>query len=695
MRSVRVRIIGAIALCVIIAVVSVGMMSIINSGNVASSDAEEKMKLMCSEQTVSVNDLFRKIEQSVDTLSELVMKKLDFNQMSKDVKYADTLSTNIMGEVRTFATNTEGAITAYVRYNPKYSKPTSGIFLTRDSLEDEFGSVTPTDFSQYDEDDAEHVGWYYIPVKNGAPIWMDPYLNANINVYMISYVVPLFDQSTGESIGIIGMDIDFSMITDMISSISLYDTGNAYLVSTSGNVLYDSVLEPGTPFADKEGMSDVAAMIASGTEPDTLINYSDSEGSKKTVFKTLNNGMTLGITVSSSEINENADQLRNIILLVGAIVLVVVIVIGFFMSMTITSPLRKLIKVIDDTADLQLSSDPVTEKLARGHDELGKMAQAIMRMRTSLSDMVENMESIQSTITDSIEELDGIMNSNNTMSEDNSAILEELTSSFEETAADAGHINTQVADARSSSEQIYSLIDEGRGAADDLSEKAKELETFAESSMEKLKAMYDTIVADAAAATEQSKAVERINELTGDIQAISGQTNLLALNASIEAARAGEAGKGFAVVASEIGGLAAQTSETVGRIDEIVDQVNGAVQNMLNCINTITKFMGETVLSDYESFDKVGKDYEGDSVVFIEMMKNIGDATTQMTQNISDISDSVANISDMINRSEEAIHSVADKSVQVAASSTDGYRKLQTNEETMEQLGEIIHRFKR
>ncbi|MBQ7200010.1 MAG: methyl-accepting chemotaxis protein [Eubacterium sp.] len=323
------------------------------------------------------------------------------------------------------------------------------------------------------------------------------------------------------------------------------------------------------------------------------------------------------------------------------------------------------------------------------------MAQAIMRMRTSLSDMVENMESIQSTITDSIEELDGIMNSNNTMSEDNSAILEELTSSFEETAADAGHINTQVADARSSSEQIYSLIDEGRGAADDLSEKAKELETFAESSMEKLKAMYDTIVADAAAATEQSKAVERINELTGDIQAISGQTNLLALNASIEAARAGEAGKGFAVVASEIGGLAAQTSETVGRIDEIVDQVNGAVQNMLNCINTITKFMGETVLSDYESFDKVGKDYEGDAVVFIEMMKNIGDVTTQMTQNISDISDSVANISDMINRSEDAIRSVADKSVQVATSSTDGYQKLQTNEETMGQLGDIIHQFKR
>ena len=695
MRSVRVRIIGAIALCVIIAVVSVGIMSIINSGEVASSDAEESMKLMCSGETVNVNDLFQKIEQSVDTLSELVMKKLDFNQMTKDKKYADTLTNNIMGEVRTFASNTEGAITAYVRYNPAYSAPTSGIFLTRNSLEEEFESVTPTDFSQYEETDLEHVGWYYIPVNNGAPIWMDPYLNANINVYMISYVVPLYDQSSGESIGIIGMDIDFSMITDMISAIELYETGSSYLVSTTNNVLYDSVLETGDAFANKEGMADVAAAVASGSGEDTMYDFTDSEGAKKTVFKRLDNGMALGIIVASSEINENAVHLRNIIIIVGAIVLVIVIIIGFFMSMTITSPIRKLTGVIDNTADLQLSSDPVTEKLARQHDELGRMAQAIKRMRESLSGMVENMENIQSTITDSTSELDGIMKSNNTMSEDNSAILEELTTSFAETASDAGHINSQVADARSSSEQIYELIDEGRGAADDLSEKAKELETFAERSMDKLKEMYDTIVEDAAKATEQSKAVERINELTGDIQAISGQTNLLALNASIEAARAGEAGKGFAVVASEIGGLAAQTSETVSRIDEIVDQVNEAVQNMLNCINTTTKFMGETVLSDYEAFDRVGKDYEGDAVVFIEMMKNIGDATTQMNQNISDISDSVANISDMINRSEYAIRSVADKSVQVATSSTDGYQKLQTNEETMGQLGDIIHQFKR
>ena len=33
---------------------------------------------------------------------------------------------------------TDGAITAYIRYNPQYSNPTSGYFISRSSVEAEF-----------------------------------------------------------------------------------------------------------------------------------------------------------------------------------------------------------------------------------------------------------------------------------------------------------------------------------------------------------------------------------------------------------------------------------------------------------------------------------------------------------------------------------------------------------------------------
>ena len=521
---------------------------------------------------------------------------------------------------------------------------------------------------------------------------MDAYLNANINVYMISYVVPLYDES-GESIGIIGMDIDFSLMDDLAKSVDLYNSGKGYLLNAAGNVLSDDVLETGAEFATKDGMSEVASAINSGSNVMEAMSFTDSEGGKETCYMVLSNGMKFGVIATSSDINENANKLQLTIIIVGAVVLLIVIAIGFLISLTITRPLRKLTGVIDDTANLRLQEDQVTEKLARGHDELGTMAKSIMKMRTALAEMVANMQSIQTTISDSNSELDGIMKDNNMMSEDNSAVLEELSSSFAETAADATRINEQVSGAKENSEQIYDLIGEGRTAADDLANKAKELESFAETSAEKLRKMYDEIMADAAEATEQSKAVERINELTTNIQSISGQTNLLALNASIEAARAGEAGKGFAVVASEIGGLASQTSETVGHIDEIVDQVNMAVNNLRKCIETTTKFLGETVLKDYESFEKVGKDYEADAQVFIDMMGNIGEATSEMAASISDISGAVENISDMIGKSEDAVHTVAEKSVNVSTSTSEGYVRLKDNEESMNQLGEIISKF--
>lgn len=249
MRTIRMKIIAGIIACSLLIAAVLGGVSLVNSTRIANQNAIENLQLTARLQTQEIDSVIRRVEQSLDTLSDVVMSELDESGFFADKSYADEYTGKIHDTVMRMAEHTEGAITAYVRYNPEYSNPTSGIFLTRNSTDEDFDSVTPTDFSMYDPDDTEHVGWYYTPVQAGQAIWMDPYLNQNIDVYMISYVIPLYAED-GTSIGIVGMDIDFSQITNIVDDTAIFDTGYAYLVNAQGTIMHHKEMDSGVAISE-------------------------------------------------------------------------------------------------------------------------------------------------------------------------------------------------------------------------------------------------------------------------------------------------------------------------------------------------------------------------------------------------------------------------------------------------------------
>ena len=191
-----------------------GGVSIYESTKVAEINSKEHVVSTCKQYGQQLDATMDQIEQSVNTLADVTIDVIDDVEKFKTSKdYVNECTDKVKKIALQSANNTEGALTYYIRYNPEFTEATSGIFASKDSQDAEFKQLTPTDFSMYDKDDLEHVGWYYIPVNNKKPTWMDPYLNSNINIYMISYVVPIFID--GESIGIVGMDIDFTQIKQM------------------------------------------------------------------------------------------------------------------------------------------------------------------------------------------------------------------------------------------------------------------------------------------------------------------------------------------------------------------------------------------------------------------------------------------------------------------------------------------------
>ena len=173
---------------------------------------------------------------------------------------------------------------------------------------------------------------------------------------------------------------------------------------------------------------------------------------------------------------------------------------------------------------------------------------------------------------------------------------------------------------------------------------------------------------------------------------ISSQTGLLALNASIEAARAGEAGKGFSVVATEISKLAQNTASSVEEISQLIDQVDGLVDDAVNQANVSVQNIGESggrIRVAQETFEQI--------YTCIEDMKNgINNMITQIAavnnvaMDVSAISEEQAASTTVISETSDAMvgqaNNLADQSEQVADSS-----KVLTN--TSEQLAEQMGRF--
>ena len=693
MKSIKTKIIVTVILCSLVSTFICGAISIVNSVSTSYEDSQQEMQLKCVSQSDELDTMMQNVSQSVEMVYSIAVAKLEHAasfRTSKD--YVDTYTKQMLPILMQSAQNTKGALTAYIRYNPEFTEPTSGLFLTRDNSDSEFESVTPTDFSMYDPSDVEHVGWYYIPVQNGKETWMEPYLNSNIGVYMISYVIPI--EVDGESIGIIGMDIDFSEFTNTIDSLSIFDSGYGFLANDSGEVMYHKDLEIGSNLADADsGLQAVVDALGNEQTEETAVSYTYQGKDKVMYYKTLEDGMKFVLTAPKTELQEKSRQLAKQIFGGAAFAMILTIIIGTVLGFTITKPITQIDGIVKQTAEFEFASNPANQHLYKRKDETGRMAISLHNMRKNLSQMVANIRHVYTDLKNTTEQLSDTTKRVREMSSVNTDTTQELAAAMEETAATMETVNTTVSDIKERAKDIERYSKEGRESSVEVKERAGQLKLKTQAASEKTVQMYENVQQKTEAAMEQAKAVEKINQFTQAILEISSQTNLLALNASIEAARAGEAGKGFAVVAGEIGTLAAQTSTTVGSINEIIAEVNQAVANMTGCLKESTDFLEQTVLKDYEDFMGVADQYTKDATVFDDDMSAISGQINTLLSSIVEIADAMQGVSSTVSEAADGVTDIAQKTLEVSGIVQGNETLVDNNRENIVRLNSVIEMF--
>lgn len=692
MKSIKTRILITVIVCTLLTSLICGGISIVNSRKIVYQDSREEMQFICANQSEQLNAQMSRVEQSVRTAYSVVLQQItDVQKFKTDESYVNSITTVMNQMLYEVGINTEGALTAYIRYNPDFTEPDSGVFLSRNSDAEEFEALVPTDFSMYSPDDLEHVGWYYIPVQNGKPTWMDPYLNSNINVYMVSYVIPIVIE--GESIGIIGMDISFDKFTATVDNATVFETGSAFLVNADGSIAYHKEVEAGTEVSQLDESGMMAGALADPASAGQPINYTYQGKLKDMCYQPLVNGMKYVLTAPESEMKSAASRITRLIVIGMLIAAVISAVIGMLMGLVITRPITQINDIVSRTAEFNFAKNANSDKLCKRRDESGSMANSLREMRRSLRSMVSDIKTTYSDLDDTLLRLSETTSQVQGVSGENTEMTQMLAAAMQETAASMEAVNNTVNRIRERAQAIRDNSKEGEKASLESKLRADNMKNATGEAQDKTNEMYRHVQDKTEEAMEQAQAVRKINQLTQSILDISGQTNLLALNASIEAARAGEAGRGFAVVADEIGGLAAQTSSTVGNINGITIEVNQAVENMESCLQETLSFLEETVLKDYSDFMGVAEKYTQDAAGFEENMQTIGVEVDTLLSAIVEIAESIDSITEMVSEAASGISSIAQKMQDVSRLVEGNAELMETNSQNVVKLKNIVDMF--
>lgn len=315
----------------------------------------------------------------------------------------------------------------------------------------------------------------------------------------------------------------------------------------------------------------------------------------------------LNIGLSLVQLQVQIKNALTLIAIVGIIITLIVLVLGFIITSSMLKILVKTIRQVDlfSEGDMTLTFD------TNRTDEFGLL-------NRSLDDVSKKFNL---TISETIQ------------------VVKQLETQTQYIDSSKDRLNTSTHNVSVNSESIHKVIDEQMHSLsnmlhsaqtltdllDKMSKNSKLIENnnklivlSTQDGNEKINSLNYSMTDVTNAVNEGSKQIEnlnlnftKINEITVVINNVAQQTNLLALNAAIEAARAGESGRGFAVVADEIKKLAEQVISAADDISKLIDNTTNVVSSVTNQNSIIANKLNtqSTLITDTDkAFSSIARD---------------------------------------------------------------------------------------
>ena len=652
--SIKTKIIGTIVPVVTILIVVMILLSYTISGKIISNNATSLLDSSISYQSESIAGWLNENLAAFSTAKQTIE------------------------QTKASGAELQKLLDSYYEYNANYP---NGLYVA-----DEEGNVIKADESEQNFSDVTNSTWYKegltrINMKYGSAYKSDDGTN------QVSASALLNDGSG--TIRVISADVSLQRIAVIVNSFVKMNDAAAFLIDTNdGTILAhrdSSLVSTKLDTSNKDAFLSSVAKKISDNDYDTCELNGNLTG-----FETVSGtNWVLVSYIPDKIIYADVNSLRTKMVVIAVVALLVLVVLVERIIHLVVKPVRSLTKTITTMAD----GDFTVDVKVKGSDEIGHMGRSVRHFLDSIRGMLYEIHEISDRVSEqsdttnnlSVGMYDSASVQAKSMQELN-VTVDELSRSISEIADNATTLAMVVSDTKQTSTKVESHMQQTVTASiqgkNDMRQVNDAMETIS-SSIRKLDQAIDKV----------GKSSEEIEKIVSVIGNIADETNLLSLNASIEAARAGEAGKGFAVVATEIGKLAQTSTESVGHIVELINEVTGLVQETIKQAADSMKNIDDSSLminTALRTFDEIFNDIQVTEDLIKQMMTKVSEVDSVAT-NVAAISEEQAASTLEIQATSENMvaqaNSIADNSNIVM----DGAKELS---QSADNLKEHIGRFK-